>query len=141
MSLLKLLKISSEQLINISWKGLRDYVNTRLHRLAKWIGFARVLFRELILESKVKSSLLEFLPQHVSLENVSSMYALSEAFNATSLRHTCILFILGHFDKLSETPGYLSEFLNLMLLAFCRILFSLGMCKRHFFINLSGNLN
>ncbi|KAK3417606.1 hypothetical protein EUGRSUZ_H03553 [Eucalyptus grandis] len=41
--------------------------------------------------------------QDISLENVSSMYELSEAFNAISLRHSCILFILEHFDKLR--PG------------------------------------
>ncbi|XVF28901.1 hypothetical protein REPUB_Repub15cG0072700 [Reevesia pubescens] len=45
--------------------------------------------------------------QDISLENVSSMYELSEAFHAISLRHTCILFILEHFDKLSTTPGHL----------------------------------
>jgi hypothetical protein len=47
-----------------------------------------------------------FLSQDILLENVSSMYELSEAFNAISLRHTCILFILEHFDKLSTRPGY-----------------------------------
>ncbi|XP_020978951.1 ARM REPEAT PROTEIN INTERACTING WITH ABF2-like isoform X1 [Arachis stenosperma] len=45
--------------------------------------------------------------QDISLENVSSMYELSEAFNAISLRHACILFILEQFDKLSARPGYL----------------------------------
>ncbi|XVF66689.1 hypothetical protein PTKIN_Ptkin10aG0057600 [Pterospermum kingtungense] len=45
--------------------------------------------------------------QDISLENVSSMYELSEAFHAISLRHTCILFILEHFDKLSTRPGHL----------------------------------
>ncbi|XP_054805964.1 ARM REPEAT PROTEIN INTERACTING WITH ABF2 isoform X1 [Prosopis cineraria] len=44
--------------------------------------------------------------QDISLENVSSMYELSEAFNAMSLRHTCILFIMEHFDKLSARPGH-----------------------------------
>ncbi|XP_022137994.1 ARM REPEAT PROTEIN INTERACTING WITH ABF2 [Momordica charantia] len=44
--------------------------------------------------------------QDISLENVSSMYELSEAFNAISLRHTCILFILEQFDKLSAMPGH-----------------------------------
>ncbi|CAL0314570.1 unnamed protein product [Lupinus luteus] len=44
--------------------------------------------------------------QDISLENVSSMYELSEAFNAISLRHTCILFILEQFDKLSARPGH-----------------------------------
>ncbi|XWS09009.1 hypothetical protein CRYUN_Cryun40dG0048800 [Craigia yunnanensis] len=45
--------------------------------------------------------------QDISLANVSSMYELSEAFHAISLRHTCILFILKHFDKLSARPGHL----------------------------------
>ncbi|KAH9682788.1 ARM REPEAT PROTEIN INTERACTING WITH ABF2 [Citrus sinensis] len=44
--------------------------------------------------------------QDISLENVSSMYELSEAFHAISLRHTCILYIMEHFDKLSTRPGY-----------------------------------
>ncbi|GMP77015.1 hypothetical protein CsSME_00033444 [Camellia sinensis var. sinensis] len=44
--------------------------------------------------------------QDISLENVSSMYELSEAFHAISLRHTCILFILEQFEKLSARPGY-----------------------------------
>ncbi|XP_052188436.1 ARM REPEAT PROTEIN INTERACTING WITH ABF2 [Diospyros lotus] len=44
--------------------------------------------------------------QDISLENVSSMYELSEAFHAMSLRHACILFILEQFDKLSARPGY-----------------------------------
>ncbi|XAR57218.1 hypothetical protein NMG60_11025279 [Bertholletia excelsa] len=44
--------------------------------------------------------------QDISLENVSSMYELSEAFHAISLRHTCILFIMEQFDKLSARPGY-----------------------------------
>ncbi|WVZ09521.1 hypothetical protein V8G54_014051 [Vigna mungo] len=48
--------------------------------------------------------------QDISLESVSSMYELSEAFNAISLRHTCILFILEHFDKLSVKPGSCGEF-------------------------------
>ncbi|XP_047180749.1 ARM REPEAT PROTEIN INTERACTING WITH ABF2-like isoform X2 [Vigna umbellata] len=44
--------------------------------------------------------------QDISLENVSSMYELSEAFNAIPLRHACILFILEQFDKLSARPGH-----------------------------------
>ncbi|KAH7522347.1 hypothetical protein FEM48_Zijuj07G0128700 [Ziziphus jujuba var. spinosa] len=44
--------------------------------------------------------------QDISLENVSSMYELSEAFNAMSLRHTCILFILEQYEKLSAKPGH-----------------------------------
>ncbi|KAK4767277.1 hypothetical protein SAY87_023675 [Trapa incisa] len=37
--------------------------------------------------------------QDISLDNVISMYELSEAFNAISLRHSCILFILEYFEK------------------------------------------
>ncbi|XP_026449979.1 ARM REPEAT PROTEIN INTERACTING WITH ABF2-like [Papaver somniferum] len=43
--------------------------------------------------------------QHISLDNVSSMYELSEAFNALSLRHLCILFILQNFEKWIKRPG------------------------------------
>uniref|UniRef100_A0A7N0SYL5 BTB domain-containing protein n=1 Tax=Kalanchoe fedtschenkoi TaxID=63787 RepID=A0A7N0SYL5_KALFE len=44
--------------------------------------------------------------QDISIDNVASMYELSEAFNAMSLRHTCILFILEQYDKLSMKPGH-----------------------------------
>ncbi|KAF2285373.1 hypothetical protein GH714_003282 [Hevea brasiliensis] len=44
--------------------------------------------------------------QDISLENVASMYELSEAFHAISLRHTCILFILEQFDKLNAKPRH-----------------------------------
>ncbi|XP_070666582.1 ARM REPEAT PROTEIN INTERACTING WITH ABF2 isoform X2 [Malus domestica] len=44
--------------------------------------------------------------QDISLENVSNMYELSEAFHGMSLRHTCILFILEQFEKLSARPGH-----------------------------------
>ncbi|XP_047333820.1 ARM REPEAT PROTEIN INTERACTING WITH ABF2 [Impatiens glandulifera] len=43
--------------------------------------------------------------QDISIENVSLMYELSESFNATSLKHACILFILEKFDKLCNLPG------------------------------------
>ncbi|XP_042398286.1 ARM REPEAT PROTEIN INTERACTING WITH ABF2-like isoform X2 [Zingiber officinale] len=44
--------------------------------------------------------------QDVNIDNVSSMYELSETCNAISLRQTCILFILEQFEKLSILPGY-----------------------------------
>ncbi|KAL6499511.1 hypothetical protein OROGR_027421 [Orobanche gracilis] len=44
--------------------------------------------------------------QDISVENVSLMFELSEAFNAVSLRHACILFILDKFEKLSVMPWY-----------------------------------
>lgn len=44
--------------------------------------------------------------QDINIDNISNMYELSEAFNATSLRQTCILFILEQFDKLSIIPVY-----------------------------------
>lgn len=42
------------------------------------------------------------------MENVSLMYDLSEAFNAMSLRHACIFFILEKFDELSVLPWYVA---------------------------------
>ncbi|CAI9759156.1 unnamed protein product [Fraxinus pennsylvanica] len=42
--------------------------------------------------------------QDISVENVSLMFELSEAFNVLSLRHSCILLILENFDKLSIMP-------------------------------------
>ncbi|KAL0784707.1 hypothetical protein Bca101_000952 [Brassica carinata] len=43
--------------------------------------------------------------QDITLENIESMYDLSEAFHALSLRQACILFILEHFEKLSSMHG------------------------------------
>uniref|UniRef100_A0A7C8YL14 BTB domain-containing protein n=2 Tax=Opuntia streptacantha TaxID=393608 RepID=A0A7C8YL14_OPUST len=44
--------------------------------------------------------------QDISVDNVMLMYELSEAYNAMSLRHSCILFILEQFDRLSSKPWY-----------------------------------
>ncbi|KAK9726108.1 hypothetical protein RND81_05G190800 [Saponaria officinalis] len=44
--------------------------------------------------------------QDISAENVTLMYELSEAYNAMSLRHSCILFILEQFDLLNTKPWY-----------------------------------
>ncbi|KAL5995955.1 hypothetical protein ACLOJK_026028 [Asimina triloba] len=44
--------------------------------------------------------------QDISHDNVTSMYELSEAFHAMSLRHTCVLFILEQFDKMIARPGF-----------------------------------
>ncbi|KAK7285352.1 hypothetical protein RJT34_20121 [Clitoria ternatea] len=44
--------------------------------------------------------------QDISMENVLLMYEMSEAFNGTSLKHACILFMLEHFDKLKAKPWY-----------------------------------
>lgn len=42
------------------------------------------------------------------MENVPLMYDLSEAFNAMSLRHACISFILEKYDELSALPWYVA---------------------------------
>ncbi|KAL2900661.1 ARM REPEAT PROTEIN INTERACTING WITH ABF2 [Bienertia sinuspersici] len=44
--------------------------------------------------------------QDISVENITLIYELSDAHNATSLKHSCILFILEHFDRLSSKPWY-----------------------------------
>ncbi|KAJ6794270.1 ARM REPEAT PROTEIN INTERACTING WITH ABF2 [Iris pallida] len=44
--------------------------------------------------------------QDINLDNISSMYELSEAYHAMSLRNTCVLFILEQFDKISTRPGH-----------------------------------
>lgn len=92
-----------------------------------------MMYHYIIIQQKVSFSLLEFLLQDVSLESVSNMYELSEAFNAISLRHTCILFILEHFDKLSATPGYLSDLLNRTFTCSFSELFTLLLSKRNFY--------
>ncbi|KAL9274150.1 ARM REPEAT PROTEIN INTERACTING WITH ABF2-like protein [Drosera capensis] len=50
----------------------------------------------------------------MSVENVGNMYELSEAYHAVSLRHTCILFILEHQEKLIAMPRH-SELLKRIL--------------------------
>ncbi|KAH0470813.1 hypothetical protein IEQ34_000536 [Dendrobium chrysotoxum] len=44
--------------------------------------------------------------QVVNLDNIYSMYELSESYNAMSLKQTCILFILEHFDKTRTRPWH-----------------------------------
>ncbi|EOX94771.1 ARM repeat protein interacting with ABF2 isoform 4 [Theobroma cacao] len=44
--------------------------------------------------------------QDISVENVTLMYELAEAFNAMTLREACILFILEQFERLSTKPWY-----------------------------------
>ncbi|GMI98767.1 ARM repeat protein interacting with ABF2 [Hibiscus trionum] len=42
--------------------------------------------------------------QDISVENVMVMYELAEAFNATTLREACLLFILEQFERISAKP-------------------------------------
>ncbi|TYJ03104.1 hypothetical protein E1A91_A12G005300v1 [Gossypium mustelinum] len=42
--------------------------------------------------------------QDISVEDVMLMYELAEAFNATTLRETCLLFILEQFERISTKP-------------------------------------
>ncbi|KAK2451152.1 ARM REPEAT PROTEIN INTERACTING WITH ABF2 [Trifolium repens] len=49
---------------------------------------------------------LKRISKDISVENVSLMYAMAETSNATSLRYSCILFVLNHFDSLSSKPWY-----------------------------------
>ncbi|OMP05069.1 BTB/POZ-like protein [Corchorus olitorius] len=44
--------------------------------------------------------------QDISVENVSEMYELAEAFNAMTLQEACILFILEQIERLSTKPWY-----------------------------------
>ncbi|URE42097.1 BTB/POZ domain [Musa troglodytarum] len=51
--------------------------------------------------------LCEFaIAQEVCVDNVSSVYELSEAFHAISLRHTWIMFILEQFEQINTRPGH-----------------------------------
>ncbi|CAD5183980.1 unnamed protein product [Musa acuminata subsp. malaccensis] len=47
--------------------------------------------------------------QEVCIDNVSSMYELSEAFHAMSLRHTCVMFILEQFEKINSSRAFPSN--------------------------------
>ncbi|KAJ6838792.1 ARM REPEAT PROTEIN INTERACTING WITH ABF2 [Iris pallida] len=44
--------------------------------------------------------------QDINVENISSMYELSEAYHAMSLRDTCVLFFLEQFDKIITRSGH-----------------------------------
>ncbi|KAK8928215.1 ARM REPEAT PROTEIN INTERACTING WITH ABF2 [Platanthera zijinensis] len=44
--------------------------------------------------------------QVVNLDNIFSMYELSEAYNAVLLQQTCILFVLEHFEKSRTRPWH-----------------------------------
>ncbi|XP_019456522.1 PREDICTED: ARM REPEAT PROTEIN INTERACTING WITH ABF2-like [Lupinus angustifolius] len=46
--------------------------------------------------------------QDISVDNVFEMYNMSQPFNATSLRHACILFMLEHYEKLRAEPWFCS---------------------------------
>lgn len=83
-----------------------------LGKFVVWTIFTLLLQNWLFVRATRVPHDLMFLLQDILLENVSNMYELSEAFNAISLRHACILFILKHFDKLSARPGYWSDSLN-----------------------------
>ncbi|KAF8401677.1 hypothetical protein HHK36_012623 [Tetracentron sinense] len=73
----------------------------------------------------------------ISLDNVSSMYELSEAFTALSLRNACILFILEQFDKLSARPGYALSFSPCPLLSLSlRVEENRGYAAKLFLLNL-----
>lgn len=92
-------------------------MSTQLHRYAEKISLS---LSRWVLQNGLLINLLHLI-QDISLENVSSMYELSEAFNAMSLRHTCILFILEQFEKLSARPGYMlnqSSMLNFFFFLF-----------------------
>ncbi|CAD5192646.1 unnamed protein product, partial [Musa acuminata subsp. malaccensis] len=53
-----------------------------------------------------------FIVQEVCIDNVSSMYELSEAFHAMSLRHTCVMFILEQFEKINSSKAFPSNPVN-----------------------------
>ena len=65
------------------------------------------------------------------MENVSLMYELSEAFTAKTLKHSCILYILEHFEKLTIKPWYmplLSPKYDFMNFAFVFVFFLTDYC-------------
>ncbi|TKY62448.1 ARM repeat protein interacting with ABF2 [Spatholobus suberectus] len=67
--------------------------------------------------------------QDISVENISLMYKMSEAFNATTLKHACILFMLEKFDKLSSKSWYYP--LVRRILPDIRMFFSTLIVKSH----------
>ncbi|GBG88105.1 hypothetical protein CBR_g46594 [Chara braunii] len=44
--------------------------------------------------------------QHLTVENVASVYDLAEAYHARSLQDTCVVFVLEHQAQLCDTAGY-----------------------------------
>ncbi|XP_048136079.1 ARM REPEAT PROTEIN INTERACTING WITH ABF2-like [Rhodamnia argentea] len=47
--------------------------------------------------------------QEISMETISTIYELSEDFHATSLRHSCVLFILEHFHEFRHRYSHLMQ--------------------------------
>jgi hypothetical protein len=85
------------------------------YTIAKVIGksILSFVFKQLIIYNLTKYILAVL--QDVNLDNVSDMYDLSEAFHAVSLRHTCILYILEHFNKICTRAGYFLSLITLDL--------------------------
>eukprot|EP00850_Spirogloea_muscicola_P018463 SM000169S02718 [mRNA] locus=s169:87724:93877:- [translate_table: standard] len=46
--------------------------------------------------------------QDLTVENVTNVYDLAEAYHAASLRSTCVLFALEHYNEMSSLPGHAS---------------------------------
>ncbi|XP_010527659.1 PREDICTED: ARMADILLO BTB ARABIDOPSIS PROTEIN 1 [Tarenaya hassleriana] len=45
--------------------------------------------------------------QDISVDNITLMYELADAYNASTLRQSCMLFVLEHFNKLSTKQWFL----------------------------------
>ncbi|XP_010536264.1 PREDICTED: ARMADILLO BTB ARABIDOPSIS PROTEIN 1-like [Tarenaya hassleriana] len=50
--------------------------------------------------------------QDISVDNISLMYELADAYNASTLRRSCTLFVLEHFDKLMSTKPWFRKFVE-----------------------------
>lgn len=93
---------AADQYLLEGLKRLCEYTIAQVSRLEYLILVC--VFASIKFDDNICDILLIWYMKDISLNNVSSMYELSEAFHAVSLRQACILFILEQYDKLSSRP-------------------------------------
>ncbi|RAL43503.1 hypothetical protein DM860_012644 [Cuscuta australis] len=102
---------------NIKWdvfELMMRYVYTRSVQVNSDIAQDLLRASDQYLLEGLKGQCEYAIAKDMSVENVSFMFELSEAFNALSLRSACILFILQNFDKLNAI-GSFSQLIEHML--------------------------
>jgi hypothetical protein len=55
---------------------------------------------------ELKEQLENWIGQHLTIENVSSLFVVSERYNALKLKKQCHKFIQQNYEKVKQTPEY-----------------------------------
>lgn len=98
-----LLKAADQYLLDGLKRICESVISEVGQELSFTVAFISFIFVEFLM---VYFNIVKFFLQDISVENVSLMYMMSDTYNATSLKYSCILFILEQFDKLSSKPWY-----------------------------------